>query len=229
MPIEKVRNNGTVYRKKLNAVRPFPSGGAGGFLIITDETAAPIPPKTVMGDALTARNTYFASYIDPGATVVENFESFVFGASWDAQVMTSNGNTSAVNTGAGLGEVTDDGATAGTGQFNTTSGGAQFGLVDDAGSVLFTFGSLLSGFCCYITDAGDFGTQWSMRLTDEFGAVNTYLIPHRLVPVDGNLVFWGFIDGSGLRYQSIELIPSAANGDAIGVDDIGLFTLAQLL
>lgn len=214
---------GLVYKRWLNALRgPGVGGGGGGggsLRFFDAETLVPVPPETPSGAALTERNLFVSELL---ASSADGFEGYGAGEPIDGSTVNSNGNTAIISCDPGFSY--DDAPSSG--RYNTTSGGAVYGWISPFEPLLFTFGSLLSGFGIYFTDMGDFGAIWSATLTDEFDNVTVIPISHTAA-VDGALLFWGFLDSTGLRYKSVSFNGTNV-ADVIGFDDVFLLTLAQI-
>ena len=214
---------GLVSKRFLNAWRPV-SGAVppiGGFTLFTGHTS--FPAGVVSGDAETARNDFVAlitsivpdPYEDPPWLPFDPGNSYA---------TTSNGNTAIITSVTTLPYINGNNA----GRFNTTPAGAQFMEVTAFQSAKFTFGAPMAGFGCFVTDAGDFDAIWIARVVDQFAVSTDYQINVQGT-VNGTLDFWGFLDNSGLLYQSVEIIQSTATVDAIGIDDVIIVDLAQIV
>jgi hypothetical protein len=98
----------------------------------------------------------------------------------------------------------------------------------------FTFSTPIAAFGFYGTDFGDFASAFAVkaRLTDSSSAVTT----HTVVPAlegreGGNLIFWGFVDGTN-TYTKVEIFVDKADGESpsegLGIDDLVFCTPAYL-
>ena len=215
---------GLIYKRWLNALRGpgvgGGGGGGGGFTLYEGETLSPAPPETVMGPALTAHLLFQGRCM---GVVADGFESFFSGLPMNGESVNSGGNTAVITCDAG--NAFSDFPFAG--RYNTTTAGSIFGQVSPNSPTVFTFGANLAGFGLYLTDTGDFGAQWTATVRDQFGVDTMYPINHTIGGPDGSLVFWGFVDDSGLLYQSVTLT-SSSTLDGIGIDDVFLVAAGQV-
>lgn len=212
--------SGGVIKRKLNCIRPVPGGGPTppptGLTFYFAETLVPIPPFTVMGPALTERNL-FASYLSTVSP--ETFESFFAGAPLDDEVLTSNGQTFHYEFGSFAGCESNT-----AGRFNTTPAGFLYSRIssDPVTAPAIVFDTPVAGFGAYFTDLGDFDQAWTATIYDEFNVPTVVPIGHALSGPSGSLVFWGWLDNTGLLYSRLVFTPSDPGGliDAVGIDDI---------
>lgn len=216
---------GLVYKRWLNALRgPGVGGGpvppAGLFVIYEGETISPVPPESVNGAALLAHLSFQGRCIGVAA---DGFETKTDGLPMNGESVLSGGNSAIISCDAGnaFSEF------AFLGRFNTTTGGTIFGNVSPLTPLTFTFGANLAGFGIYFTDMGDFGAQWTATLTDQFDNVTNYDIGHTVGSPEGSLMFWGFIDSTGLLYKSVTFT-SSNTADGIGIDDAFLVAAGQI-
>lgn len=214
------------------------AGGGGGLLTIyTGETGSPSPVDTVMGPAKDARDLFLTKVtVNSPLTWEELYlgEDVAGSALLNGGVLNStayiisNGNTATLTSTSTDRAGSIRGAPFG-GRFNTTTGGNNYADLDDTQTFKLAFTSNMAGFGCYLTDPGDFSSQWYAYVVDQNDVQTIHTIPHAVNGSNGNLVFWGFLDTSGLLYKSVELKTTASAGDAMGIDDLHFISSAQLV
>lgn len=214
-----VLTTGAVIKRKLNAIRPVSgSGGGGGAGLVFYYGETLIPADTVIGAAKTARDDFIArlSVLSP-----ETFEEFFgsgSGTVLDDVPLTSNGNAFHILLGSNsiLQETNNNG------RFNTTPGGADYCVMDSGSPLTFVFDNPCAGFGCFFTDMGDFSKAWTATIVDEFAVPTVIPIGNTINGPDGSLIFFGWLNTTGLLYSSVTFTASPAGGssDAVGIDDI---------
>lgn len=240
MPIDRVRNDGTVFRKKLNAKRPKGSGGPPpppvyGFVEFF-ASQLPIPAETVMGDPLAQRNAWQV-YVKNTAQVL-TFEGLPNLTEFFDSATVRNGVTLSIpmpvndlsvplynyNDTAIVSIVSD-----GLGRYNTTSGGTNYlnfmatsdGIfpITPLSLTRFEFSPPISCFGTYLTDLGDFNGSISLKLYASDLTTHTKILSNGTGESNGFLTFYGFVD-TQKTYTKIEFICSAPLDEIWGMDDI---------
>ncbi len=193
---------------------------------------------TLAGAPVTARASFMAALIGTPA-------AFGFEANSLAQALpivaaftgAAPVNVTITGTGTVQAEPTIDpisGDPVFSGRFNTTPAG-QFFLETKASvatPTVFTpeVGKPIAAFGFYATDVNDAsGSLLACRLTSEGGVVTTINIK-TTAGANGNLLFWGFVDGA-TRYTRIELLTNGATGnttDVFGFDDFVVALASQV-
>lgn len=216
-----------IFKRWLNALKS-PSGFVidpnppiGGFMLFDGETPEPVPPETVMGLAATTRNNFLA-LTTLGVDDCETFEAYP-----EDDIIATIGPVPSGVTGA-----LDRPFFArlnGLGRYNTNpvAGIIHAQPQDNFGATVF-FSANLAGFGWFVTDPGDFDAQWTMQVTDENDVVTDYPINHTVGSSSGNLVFWGFLDFTGLLYKSVKISGNSAL-DSVGLDGVYLVRTADLI
>lgn len=92
-------------------------------------------------------------------------------------------------------------------------------------SLIFSAG--VSAFGFYATDVGDFGGILTIKLTDQFSNVTSYVVPAPPTPfdADGSVLFWGFYQDDGTTEYVSVAFNNSTTADAFGFDN---FTLGFL-
>ena len=181
----------------------------------------PEPLNTVTGPAA-AERAVFDSYLT--SVTPETFEEYPNLVGLDDLPLSSNGNDFHIELGS---NATNRGNNLG--RFNTTPAGLRFAQVASDVNSTFIFDDLVAGFGAYFTDMGDFDAEWYATIYDQFNVPTVVAIGNTVGVVNGSLIFWGFLDNSGLLYSKITF--SAINytsPDGIGIDDIITPSLAQI-
>ena len=214
--------SGLVIKRKLNCIRPTISGGPvppSGLVFFFAET--PAPAETVTGPAADER-ALFDSYLT--AIAPETFEAFENGESIGDAPLSSNGNALHI-AAASVPEARNNNL----GRFNTTPGGAVFAQNFNALDFDIVFDDLVAGFGAYFTDMGDFDAEWFATIYDQFNVPTVVPIGNSVGVINGSLIFWGWLDNSGLLYSRVVFSQvNYTSPDGIGVDDIITPSLAQI-
>lgn len=214
--------NGTVFKRKLNAIRPAFSSGPppSGLVSFLGVTITAVPPESVSGDAETVRDS-FLTYITVSG--VENFESFFVFDDLNGATITANGNN------ATLSSVAVTCVENNNGRYNTTPGGLQFAEFVAGGPLTITFDPLNrpAGFGCFLTDIGDFVSAWTATVTDEFDVVTVFPLNNGGAFIQ-DLTFFGWLDFSGTVYKSVTFNGTGVS-DGAGIDDAFIIAPSQLI
>lgn len=173
------------------------------------------PFGSVAGQPVTARNGFFDRLLD---TSVENFDSFVSGASPSSLTFTgSAGDITASFSGVGsvLSGVSGVGrfATSGANWYETNAG------------LSISFSTEVAAFGFYGTDIGDFNGQLSVTLTRASGT-ETILVPHTLNAPNASLLFFGIIDTAN-PFTAIQF-GTTTGDDYFGFDDLTIGDVRQV-
>jgi hypothetical protein len=114
------------------------------------------------------------------------------------------------------------------GRFNTNPvGGVRYVELGAQLAFVIDFDVDIAGYGMFLTDIGDFNAQWSVTMRDVNGVNTTHQINHNVGSPNGNLVFWGFIDSTGLLYNQIT-ISKDNTADAGGLDGVYMITPGEL-
>jgi hypothetical protein len=134
------------------------------------------------------------------------------------------------------------------GRFNTTASGANWldmavetgndasapsGIWEGRYRASFSFSVAISAFGFYGTDFGDFteGRRVMADLTLSGGGTTTVEITDDITShADGNLIFWGFIDGDSTYTKVVIYVEqtTSSSAEGLGIDDIVFCTSAYL-
>lgn len=134
------------------------------------------------------------------------------------------------------------------GRFNTTSSGANWldmqvetgsdasapsGIWEGRYRASFSFSTAIAAFGFYGTDFGDFteGRRVMADLTLSGGGTTTVEITDDITShADGNLIFWGFIDGTNTYTKVVIYVEQTtpSSGEGLGIDDVVFCTPAYL-
>lgn len=198
-------------------------------------------PSTVTGAPVSARAAFLAaltpSISNYGFEDKINGDKLPFSASF-VNSITSQTTVVTMTTTSTLYTPTVKNA-AGSGRFNTTSGGFCYLQVSaelTPKSLVLTPSRLIAAMGFYISDVADFNGGFNVKLTESGGATNTITVINctgGLTMPNGNLFFWGFADPSK-TYSKVEIIcpgPSDTVGsfDYFGFDDFVIAETTQLL
>lgn len=225
---------GLCYKKLRNIIRPASGAVPPPFgLTWFYGHALPIPPETVTGAALTARQAWEAELVS-GYDVL-TFESETPFAPFFGETRVLNGISMSMpmptNGGVDLydpnifGIILD--VPDGLGRYNTTSGGANYVdnmltesavFPDPLGITRFEFSPAVSVWGAYFTDLGDFTGVLTARITATDLSTEEYVLTTG-GETNGYLTFLGFIDGTK-TYTKIEFFCTTGNDEGWGMDDI---------
>lgn len=214
--------SGSVIKRKLNAIRPVSGGGPvppSGLVFFNAETLVPVPANEPSGAAL-AERVLFDSYLTTVSP--ETFEEFdIEGGGLDMGdvPLFSNGNEFHFTL---VSNVTGFNANA-NGRYNTTPGGVYYVVMSSGGAdIELVFDTFVAGFGAYFSDMGDFTKAWTATITDENDAVTVVPFDNTVDGPNGSLIFWGWLDNSGLLYKSVSFQASGGGvqSDGVGIDDI---------
>ena len=185
------------------------------------------PGGVATGDPVTARASFMARL---SGVTVEDFEGF---AEFDQLPFTSgstlNGTTCTYSTTIGSDTIA---VTAGSGRFNTTSGGANYNgnvIVSHDYPYGFSFSTPIAAFGMYFTDLGDFENgKLKVRVYVTGGGTVEYTVNHSEATSSGGLMFWGIVNDTN-TYDAVELFrDSEEYDDAFAFDDFVFCTPAYL-
>lgn len=174
-----------------------------------------------------ARATWRAA-CPSGQITDEAFSAYAVSAALPLAVFSGQGALTMTSGAGGVGRtenrVTISGVTAG--RFNTTGAvGAPVSGTwwQSAYNFEMTFVAPVRGFSTYITDAGDFGGQLAMVLTDTLGGDT--VVPLPTSQLSGSLLFVGFTDDTK-QYTKVAFTLTQAPGatDVLGFDDMAVTT-----
>ncbi len=214
--------SGSVIKRKLNAIRPVSGGGPvppSGLVFFNAETLVPVPANEPSGAAL-AERVLFDSYLTTVSP--ETFEEFdIEGGGLDMGdvPLFSNGNEFHFTL---VSNVTGFNANA-NGRYNTTPGGVYYVVMSSGGAdIQIVFDDFVAGFGAYFSDMGDFTKAWTATITDENDVVTVVPFDNTVDGPNGSLIFWGWLDNSGLLYKSVSFQASGGGvqSDGVGIDDI---------
>lgn len=214
--------SGSVIKRKLNAIRPVSGGGPvppSGLVFFNAETLVPVPANEPSGAAL-AERVLFDSYLT--TITPETFEEFVpeGGALvLDDVPLFSNTNEFHFTLGSSL---TGFDSNA-NGRYNTTPGGVYYAVFSSGGpDIEIVFDDFVAGFGAYFSDMGDFTKAWTATITDENDVVTVVPFDNTVDGPNGSLIFWGWLDNTGLLYKSVSFQASGGGvqSDGVGIDDI---------
>lgn len=178
------------------------------------------PNQVAPTNSNAARNSFFSNLVGVGT---ENFESFANGT----------GSPLPVNFGAA-------GTATLNGSFNVTAGNDGAGRYAVSGSQYWYagtggfnvgFSSPVAAFGFYGLDAGDFGGQLSLQLTDTLNNVTNLLVPNtigRSGSTSGSILYFGFYDTTTL-YTNIAFLNSVGQGDNFAFDDFSIGSREQVV
>lgn len=212
-----------IFKRWLNALKS-PSGKvnpgppAGSLTIFDAETVSPVPPNTVMGNAATERDLFLTYITTDDPITFENKANNSPVGSWGP----NTAGVSATMAPTGLASVNFGG------RFNTNPvGGVRYVELGAQLNYVIDFNVDIAGFGMFLTDIGDFNAQWSVTIRDINAVSTTYQISHLVGSPNGNLVFWGFIDSTGLLYDQVTISKDNA-ADAGGLDGVYMITSGEL-
>lgn len=246
MPIDRVRDNGTVFRKKLNAKRPAIQQVGPIYPIIFFNATTMNPDFIVQGDALVERNNW-SDYIKSGFQTLD-FETYVDFQPFSAVGGGLNTNLNGVTLNFPVPVFTPGGnaynpAVSWTadnspdaevdGRWNTTTGGIMlmnrcltthnYGPGVNQPQSAWYFSPFISALGMYMTDMGDFLGTFDVRLTRDDDVQLMYRIVDTQsggVPYpEGALSFFGFVDALH-SYKKLEFFCSVDFADVFGIDDL---------
>ena len=220
-----VRDDGSVFKRKLNAIRPFPGAVPPPVAAFTIYRAtAETPAELVVPPASTMRATFMTHLL---VSDVFTFEAVPV-APFLSVAAPLNGGTCLITSLTGSGEIRGANLEGG---FNTTTGGARY-LWDDIypeadlgnPSVTFAFGTPVAAFGAYFTDAGE--SIWINAIVEarlhKFGGGTVLSDVNTVTGISGTLVFWGFTDTTGDTYTQIDLTLKRPGGGAFEIDPLGI-------
>jgi len=212
-----------IFKRWLNALKSptgfvNPPAPAGSLTFFDAETISPVPPNTVMGNAATERDLFLTYITTDDPITFENKANNSPVGSWGPNAA----GVSATMAPNGLATVNFGG------RFNTNPvGGVRYVELGAQLAFVIDFSVDIAGFGTFLTDIGDFNAQWSVSMRDVNGVTTTRNITHTVGSPNGNLVFWGFIDSTGLLYNRVT-ISKDNTADAGGMDGVYMITPGEL-